>query len=100
MKTKLLLPENLLYFLALFAAVFMVITVTVDVSYHNFPPYASHIITFFALFCSFIVAVVMIVDVFKDNYPGKYLWTLGFLFAGGITALFYLPNRRKYHAGL
>ena len=98
MKTRLLIPQNILYPLALFGAVFTVITLTFDLSDWGISLETGKFLTYIALLCSFLVALVFIYDVFKNDIPGKYLWTFGFLISGGITGLFYLRSRPKYLA--
>ena len=98
MKTKLLIPENILYLLALFSAIFTLITLSFDFSHWGIPFLSENFLTYIALLCSFAVAFILIYDVFKNNIPGKFLWIVGFLISGGITGLFYLRNRSKYFA--
>ena len=98
MKTNLLIPENTLFLLALFSAIFTVFTITIDVTSFGIPLEFGRFITYIALLCGFLVAVVLIVDVFRNDIFAKYLWTLGFLISGGITRLFYLRSRSKYLA--
>ena len=92
MKTNLLIPENTLFLLALFSAIFTVFTITIDVTSFGIPLEFGRFITYIALLCGFLVAVVLIVDVFRNDISAKYLWTLGFLISGGITGLFYLRS--------
>ena len=96
MKTKLLIPANILIPLALFGAIFTIFTVSFDLTSFGIPLAAGKFLTYIAFLCSFLVALVLISDVFRNNIPGKYLWTLGFLISGGITGLFYLRSRPKY----
>ena len=96
MKSNLVIPENILFPLALFSAIFTVFTITFDLTNFGIPLEVGKSITYIALLCSFLVALVLIVDVFKNDIPGKYLWTLGFLISGGITGVFYLRSRPKY----
>lgn len=96
MKTKLLIPQNILFPIALFGAIFTVFTLSFDLTNFGIPLAAGKFVTLIAVLCSFITAVVLIIDVFKNNVPAKYLWTLGLLFTGGIVGVIYLMNRNKY----
>ncbi len=95
MKTQLLIPVRILYLLAIFGCVFSVVTVSFNMEFLHLPFGGNNILGLMALFCNFIVSFVLIVDVFRNNLDGKYLWTLGFLFPGGIIALFYFAKREK-----
>lgn len=92
MKTNLLIPENTLFLLALFSAIFTVFTITIDATSFGIPLEFGRFIIYIALLCGFLVGVVLIVDVFRNDISAKYLWTLGFLISGGITGLFYLRS--------
>lgn len=96
MKAKLLLPENIIYFLALFGAVFTVFSISFDFTSVGIPLAAGEFPIYFGLLCSFITAVVLTIDVFRNDIPGKFWWTFGFLISGGITGIFYLRSRPKY----
>ncbi|MEC5157887.1 hypothetical protein [Chryseobacterium sp. MP_3.2] len=96
MKHPLLIAEKLLYFLAVFGALFTVFSVTVDFSSLGFPRSSDKIIIYVGLLCSFVTALILIADVFKNNIDSKYKWTLGFLVFGGILGLFYLRFRDQY----
>lgn len=95
MKTKLLIPENILFPIALFGVIFTVFTVSFDLTTFGIPLAAGKVLTLIAVLCSFITAVVLIIDVFKNNVSAKYFWTLGLLFTGGIAGLIYLMKRNK-----
>ena len=96
MKHKLLLSENLLYFLAILGALFTVFSLTVDFSSLGLPRSSDKVMIYIGLLCSFVTALVLIANVFKNNIESKYKWTLGFLVFGGILGLFYLRFRDQY----
>lgn len=96
MRAQLLLPENVIYFLALFGAIFTVITISFDFTGIGIPLAAGKFLTYLGLLCSFVTAVVLTIDVFRNDIPGKFWWTFGFLISGGITGIFYLRGRPKY----
>lgn len=98
MKTKLIIPVNILIPLALFGAILTIFTVSFDLTTIGIPLEVGNFLTYIAFLCSFLVALVLISDVFRNNIQGKYFWTLGFLISGGITGLFYLRSRPKYFA--
>lgn len=96
MKTKLLIPENILFPLIIFGFLFTFFSITFDVSSFGIPLFFGKILQILGLIANFIVAVVLIVDVFKNNVPAKYLWTFGFLIFAPIVGYFYVRNRENY----
>ncbi len=96
MKTKLLIPENILYPLIIFGFLFTFFTITFDVSAFGIPIIFGKILQMLGIIANFIVAVVLIVDVFKNNISAKYLWTFGFLIFAPIVGYIYVRNRENY----
>lgn len=96
MKSKLLLPENILFPLIIFGFLFTFFSITFDVSAFGIPLVFGKILQIIGLLANFIVAIVLIVDVFKNNVSAKYLWTFGFLIFAPIVGYFYVRNRESY----
>lgn len=96
MKSKLLLPENMLFPLIVFGFLFTFFSITFDVSAFGIPLVFGKILQVIGLVANFIVAIVLIVDVFKNNVSAKYLWTFGFLIFAPIVGYFYVRNRESY----
>ena len=96
MKTKLLLPENILFPLIIFGFLFTFFSITFDVSSFGIPLIFGKTLQILGIAANFIVAVVLIVDVFKNNVSAKYLWTFGFLIFAPIVGYFYVRNRESY----
>jgi len=96
MKSKLLLPENMLFPLIVFGFLFTFFSITFDVSAFGIPLVFGKILQIIGLIANFIVAIVLIVDVFKNNVSAKYIWTFGFLIFAPIVGYFYVRNRESY----
>lgn len=96
MKSKLLLPENMLFPLIVFGFLFTFFFITFDVSAFGIPLVFGKILQIIGLIANFIVAIVLIVDVFKNNVSAKYIWTFGFLIFAPIVGYFYVRNRESY----
>ncbi len=96
MKSKLLLPENILFPLIVFGFLFTFFSITFDVSAFGIPLVFGKILQVIGLVANFVVAIVLIVDVFKNNVSAKYLWTFGFLIFAPIVGYFYVRNRESY----
>lgn len=96
MNHKLLLPQNILFPIAVLGLLFGFFTISVDLTHLGIPLAASQLFMYVGLICNFVTVVVLIIDVFKNNVSGKYLWTLAFLLLGCISGLYYLMNREKY----
>lgn len=95
MKSNLLIPADLLFYIALFGAIFSIFTVSFDLTSLGIPLVAGNFLMYIALLCNFVVAILLIIDVFRNNLSTKYLWTLGFLLTAGIAGVIYL-RRRDY----
>lgn len=96
MENKLLLPENILYALIAVGFLFNFFSISFDINSLGIPLMAGDILAYLGLFASFVATIVLIVDVFKNEINGKYLWTLAFLFSGGLIGFFYLRSRDYY----
>ncbi|MBU4537283.1 MAG: hypothetical protein L6264_12200 [Weeksellaceae bacterium] len=96
MKNDLLISKNILFPAAVFGLIFTVCTINFDLTSVGLPLEAGKILTYTALLCNFITVIVLIVDVFKNNLSTKYLWTLGLLFFGCLTGVYYLLKRDSY----
>lgn len=96
MKNELLLPRNILYILIALGFFFNFFQISFDITTAGIPLLIGDILVYLGLLASFIATVVLIIDVFKNNVNGKYLWTLGFLFSGGLIGFFYLRSRDYY----
>ncbi|QBO58073.1 hypothetical protein [Chryseobacterium salivictor] len=96
MKKELLLSKNVLYTLILVNFVFNFFTVFYSIPSLDIPLAAGKVLIYIGLFSSFIASVVLIVDVFTNHINGRYLWTLAFLFSGGLLGFFYLRGRDYY----
>ena len=96
MKKELLLPKNILYTLIAIGFLFNFFRVSFDLRSLGIPLMVGNFLSYVGLLASFVATVVLIVDVFKNNINARYLWTLGFLFSGGLMGFFYLRSRDYY----
>ena len=96
MKSDLLIPKNILLPIALAGFIFTFFTITFDLTMYGISLETGRILIYLGIVCNFITAIVLIIDVFKNEISAKFLWTLAFLFLGGIAGLYYLLNRDKY----
>ena len=96
MKNELLIPKNILLTLIAVGFLFNFSAISFDLESMGIPLMVGNILAFVGLVASFIATVVLIVDVFKNNINGKYLWTVAFLFSGGLIGFFYVRSRDYY----
>ena len=96
MKNELLIPKNILLTLIAVGFLFNFSAISFDLESMGIPLMVGNILVFVGLVASFIATVVLIVDVFKNNINGKYLWTVAFLFSGGLIGFFYVRSRDYY----
>ena len=95
-KNELLISKNVLYALIALGFLFNFFRISFDTTSLGIPLMLGNIFAYLGLFSSFIATIVLIVDVFKNNVNGKYLWTIAFLFSGGLIGFFYLRSRDYY----
>ena len=96
MKNELLIPKNILLTLIALGFLFNFSALSFDFERLGIPLMIANILLFVGLFASFIATIILIVDLFKNNINGKYLWTVAFLFSGGLIGFFYLRSRDYY----
>lgn len=96
MKTPLLIPQNILFPIAIFGLVFTLFSLTINLEHLGIPIDIGIVLICAGLFANFMVSVVLIIDVFKNNLSTKFIWTVSFLFVGCLSGLFYLRNRDRY----
>lgn len=98
MNSKLLIPQNILYPVAIFGLIFTVFSVTLNLESCGIPFDLGLVLIYAGLIANFLATVVLIIDVFKNNLSTRFLWTMSFLFLGSLSGLFYLKNRNYYIA--
>ena len=96
MKNELLIPKNILFALIAFGFLFNFSALSFDFEKMGIPLEVSNVLISLGLISSFIATIILIVDVFKNNVNAKYIWTVAFLFSGGLIGFFYLRSRDYY----